>query len=45
MESLLLIIQKLLDENYISGYYIFGWEVPTGNAITENIINYFGLVP
>ena len=29
---------------YISGYYIFCWEVSTGNVITENVINYFGLV-
>ena len=23
---------------YILGYYIFGWVVPTGNVITENLI-------
>ena len=28
---------------YISGYYIFGREVATGNVITENVIIYSGL--
>ena len=28
---------------YISGYYIFGWEVATGNVMTENVIIYSGL--
>ena len=38
MKILLLIIQKLLDDYYIFGYYISGWDHPTENAITENVI-------
>ena len=40
MKSLLLIIQKLLDDYYIYGYYISGCDHPTTeNVITENVIH------
>ena len=39
MRILLLIIQILLDYYYIFGYYISGWDHPTENVITENVIH------
>ena len=42
MRILLLIIQKLPDYYYIFGYYISGWDHPTENVITENVINHIG---
>ena len=39
MRILLLIIQKLPDYYYIFGYYISGWDHPTENVITENVIH------
>ena len=35
MKSLLLIIQKLLDDYYIYSYYISGCDNPTENVITK----------
>ena len=37
MKSLLSIIQKLLDDYYIFGFYISGCDRPTENVITENV--------
>ena len=38
MKILLLFIQKLQGD-----YYIFGWEITTGNVINENVIRQLGI--